>query len=106
MHLSLLLSTFFFTLSVLSSPSVRRNWDHPRALYYITNDATNAVVSLHIAEDGVINEGLTTSTGGAGLHGLNATGQVSGGDALFSEGSVTVAGSVSVLCYSNYYILD
>ena len=85
------------TLSALPNPKLPREWDQPRALYYITNDAQNAVVSLNVADDGSLSEGSMILTGGAGSHALNATGQVSGGDALYSEGSIKVVGQVRML---------
>jgi hypothetical protein len=97
MYRSFLLSISLFAVSTVSSPKLPRNWNAPTALYYITNDASNAVVSLHVAEDGTLSKGTTTSTGGAGLHALNATGQVSGGDALFSQSAVNVVDNVSIL---------
>jgi len=63
----------------------------------MTNAAANSVVALKVAVDGKLSDGSITSTGGAGENGINAaTGKPAAPDALFSQGVVTVAGSVSI----------
>ena len=42
-----------------------------KAIYFLTNDAQNAVVALPIAEDGTLSGGTVTSTGGAGSNSID-----------------------------------
>ena len=66
-----------------------------KALYFMTNLASNSIVALPVAEDGSVSAGTTTSTGGAGGNLVNAmTSAKNGPDALGSQGSVQVAGNV------------
>lgn len=65
-----------------------------KAIYFITNDAQNSVVALKVAEDGTLSDGSITSTGGAGMTGVDANGLPAVPDGLFSQGAVKVAGKV------------
>ena len=68
-----------------------------KAVYLITNDADNAVVALPVAADGTLSKGSVTPTGGKGANSIDAmTNQPAGPDALASQGSLTVAGQVSI----------
>ena len=57
-----------------------------KAVYFITNEATNAVVALPIGRDGRISKGSKTKTGGAGKPATP--------DALIGQSALTVAGNV------------
>lgn len=67
-----------------------------KAIYFMTNAANNSVVALRVAADGTLSDGSITSTGGAGMNGVE-NGAPAAPDALFSQGAVKVAGSVSNL---------
>lgn len=66
-----------------------------KALYFITNAANNSIVALKVAADGTLSDGSTTSTGGAGMSGIDSAGAPAAPDSLFSQGAVKVAGNVS-----------
>jgi hypothetical protein len=66
-----------------------------KAVYFITNDATNAVVALPIGPDGKLSAGTVTQTGGAGSASLKSDGQPAAPDALVSQSALTIAGDVS-----------
>ncbi|KAF2814588.1 uncharacterized protein BDZ99DRAFT_506055 [Mytilinidion resinicola] len=63
-----------------------------KAIYFLSNEASNAVVALKINHDGTLSPGSTTLTGGAGGSGTNGN-MTAGPDALFSQGSLTVSGN-------------
>ncbi|KAI1869556.1 hypothetical protein JX265_006646 [Neoarthrinium moseri] len=64
------------------------------ALYFLTNEAQNAVAALKINSDGTLSAGSCTGTGGAGSNGIDgSTGQPAVPDALFSQSALTVAGN-------------
>ncbi|KAK3903563.1 hypothetical protein C8A05DRAFT_43223 [Staphylotrichum tortipilum] len=63
-----------------------------KALYFITNDATNAIVALPIGPDGKLSPGTVTQTGGAGSASLKSDGQPAAPDALVSQSALTIAG--------------
>jgi hypothetical protein len=65
-----------------------------KAIYFITNDAQNSIVALKVAGDGTLSDGSVTSTGGAGMTGVDANGSPAVPDGLFSQGAVKVAGKV------------
>jgi hypothetical protein len=68
-----------------------------KAVYFMTNLASNAIVALPVSEDGSVSAGTTTSTGGAGGNLVDAKkGIPNGPDALGSQGSVQVAGDVCI----------
>jgi hypothetical protein len=67
-----------------------------KAVYFMTNLASNSIVALPVAEDGSVSAGTMTSTGAAGGNLVDPMkGTPNGPDALASQGSVQVAGSVS-----------
>lgn len=70
-----------------------------KALYLITNEDQNAIVSLPINSDGSLGQGILTSTGGAGSVAVNAAGDPATPDALLSQSSLKVAGNVSSEAY-------
>jgi hypothetical protein len=68
-----------------------------KAIYFMTNTANNSIVALKVAADGTVSNGSVTATGGAGMSGVDASGAPAAPDALFSQGSVKVAGNVSTI---------
>ncbi len=73
--------------------------DTAKAVYFISNNADNAVVALKVnAQDGKLSQGSVTPTGGRGGNQINAmTGMPAGPDALGSQSALTVAGNVSII---------
>ena len=65
-----------------------------KAIYFMTNAANNSIVALKVAANGTLSDGSITATGGAGMNGIEK-GAPAAPDALFSQGAVKVAGSVS-----------
>lgn len=69
-----------------------------KAIYMLSNQASNSVVAVPIAQDGTLNEagGSSTDTGGSGATGVDgSTNQPANPDPLFSQSALTVAGNVS-----------
>jgi hypothetical protein len=66
-----------------------------RAVYFITNDATNAVAALPIGQDGKLSAGTVTETGGEGSVAVDAEMQPATPDALVGQSALTVVGNVS-----------
>ena len=67
-----------------------------KAIYFITNEAENAVVALPIGADGMLSKGTVVKTGGAGANTLNAMGQPAAPDGLVGQSALTVVGKVSL----------
>src|SRR6186713_1722075 len=66
-----------------------------KAAYFLSNQAQNSVVALHIAADGTLRDGSITATGGAGGAEVNpTTGEPTLPDGLASQGAIRVAGNV------------
>ncbi len=66
-----------------------------KAIYFITNDAQNAVAAVPIGADGMLSGGTVTATGGSGGNSISAaTKEPAGPDALISQSSLTIAGNV------------
>ncbi|KAK9489474.1 hypothetical protein V1508DRAFT_400815 [Lipomyces doorenjongii] len=73
-------------------PSVRKA-PVGKAIYFLTNDAENAVVAVPIGSDGTLSYGTVTATGGAGLSSISgSTMMPSGPDALLSQDALTIVG--------------
>ena len=71
--------------------------DTGKAVYLMTNDDENSVVALTVMPDGTLKKGSVTSTGGKGSISLDGmTGEPAATDGLVSQGSLTVAGQVSL----------
>jgi hypothetical protein len=68
-----------------------------RAIYFLTNDAENAVVAVPIGKDGMLSKGTVVKTGGAGSNSVDAMGQPAAPDALVGQSALTVVGNVSFL---------
>lgn len=69
-----------------------------KAIYMLSNHASNSVVAVPLSDDGSLNEagGSSTNTGGAGANGVDgSTNQPAAPDPLFSQSALTVAGNVS-----------
>jgi hypothetical protein len=65
-----------------------------KAVYFITNGETNAVVALPIGPDGKLSPGKMTPTGGSGAVALNSDNKPATPDTLVSQGALTIAGNV------------
>jgi hypothetical protein len=95
---SLVLAGFAALASCRPSRSFERwgGWG-AETLYFMTNEAANAVVSLPIAQDGSLSTWKMVATGGVGGSLVSPTnGSPDGPDALGSQGSVQVADNVSI----------
>lgn len=69
-----------------------------KAVYLMTNDATNNVVALPIGVKGMLSTGTCTPTGGAGSNAIDgSTNEPSAPDALVSQSALTVAGNVRIM---------
>jgi len=69
---------------------------NPKAVYFLTNDAKNAVVAMKVNADGTLADGSITETGGAGANGIDgAKNAPAAPDALFSQSALRVVGNVS-----------
>jgi hypothetical protein len=67
-----------------------------RAIYFLTNEATNAIVALPIGSDGMLSKGSITKTGGAGSVSIDsATKKPALTDALNSQSSLTIVKEAS-----------
>lgn len=65
-----------------------------KAIYFITNEAENAIVALPIGKNGMVSKGSTTKTGGKGSISINGAKMMPADtDALVSQSALTVAGS-------------
>ncbi|KAH0557184.1 hypothetical protein GP486_005026 [Trichoglossum hirsutum] len=60
-----------------------------KVVYYITNDADNAIVALRVGADGKLSDGSVTLTGGNGGNGIQK-GAAAKVDPLFSQSAVRV----------------
>jgi hypothetical protein len=65
-----------------------------KVMYYITNDADNAIVALKVGQDGTLSDGSVTPTGGKGGNGIQK-GAPAKVDPLFSQSAVRVGSGVS-----------
>ncbi|KAM0427440.1 hypothetical protein ACHAQK_012037 [Fusarium lateritium] len=63
-----------------------------KAIYLITNEEANGVLTLPIGKDGTLSKGSITMTGGAGSVAVDADGNPATPDALLSQSSLTIAG--------------
>ncbi|KAJ9608225.1 hypothetical protein H2200_007213 [Cladophialophora chaetospira] len=65
-----------------------------KAIYLITNDASNAVAAVPIGADGTLSKGTLTATGGAGGNSIDgATKEPAAPDALVGQSALTIAGN-------------
>ncbi|KAF2183559.1 hypothetical protein K469DRAFT_690015 [Zopfia rhizophila CBS 207.26] len=101
MYLTILLPISLLAPLLLAAPSnipIRlrprqaQNAATGKAIYFITNDAQNAVVAMPINADGTLGDATLTATGGSGSTALDAKGQPAVPDALIGQSSLTIAG--------------
>ncbi|OQU96621.1 hypothetical protein CLAIMM_02674 [Cladophialophora immunda] len=65
-----------------------------RAIYFITNDASNSVAAVPVASNGMLSEGTLTPTGGDGGNSISGTtNEPAAPDALISQSALTIAGN-------------
>ncbi|KAF2015669.1 hypothetical protein BU24DRAFT_441259 [Aaosphaeria arxii CBS 175.79] len=68
--------------------------DVGKAIYFLSNEAQNAVVALPIDNTGLVSRGTTTVTGGAGSNFINsADNTTSAPDALVGQSALTIVGN-------------
>lgn len=65
-----------------------------KAIYFMTNEDTNAVVALSIGKDGKLSKGSVTETGGEGSVAVDAAGEPATPDALVGQSAITISGKV------------
>jgi hypothetical protein len=81
------------TFSLPCAPEASSN-----AIYFLTNDESNAVVAVPIGNDGRLSGGSVTATGGAGSNSIDgATNDPAVPDPLIGQAALAVAGQVSIL---------
>ena len=67
-----------------------------KAIYFMTNQATNSIVAIPVGSDGILSGGTSIGTGGAGSNLIDTmTNGPAAPDALASQGSVKVSGNAS-----------
>ena len=69
-----------------------------KAIYTLSNEQQNSVIALPIGSNGLLSQGTSTPTGGAGSNVIVASGNTTGPagpDALNSQSCLTVVGNVS-----------
>ncbi|KAH7355558.1 hypothetical protein BKA66DRAFT_503068 [Pyrenochaeta sp. MPI-SDFR-AT-0127] len=72
-----------------------------KAIYFLTNDAENAVIALPIGNNGMLSKGTITSTRGAGSNSIDSTTtQKAAPDALVGQSALTVVGRRLKLTFS------
>ncbi|KFX92946.1 hypothetical protein V490_05067 [Pseudogymnoascus sp. VKM F-3557] len=65
----------------------------PKAIYFLTNEAKNAVVALPVECDGTLSHGSVTGTGGKGANSIDQDTKLPAApDALSSQSALTVSG--------------
>ncbi|RAR12456.1 hypothetical protein DDE82_000167 [Stemphylium lycopersici] len=64
-----------------------------KAIYFLTNEADNAVVALPIGADGMLSTGKMAKTGGAGSVAVGEDGKPAAPDALVGQSALTVVGN-------------
>ena len=78
-----------------------------KALYFITNDASNAVAAVPIGSNGMLSMGTVTPTGGSGEVSISsADNQPASPDGLLSQSCLTIAGNVCFLSRQNPELHD
>lgn len=75
------------------------------AIFFLTNDQTNSVVSIPIGADGKLSGGTVTGTGGAGSNSIDGkTNKPASPDPLIGQSAIAVAGQVRALSPPDYYV--
>jgi hypothetical protein len=73
-----------------------------KAIYFMTNQATNSVIAIPVSANGTLSGGTSIGTRGAGSNLIDtATNEPAAPDALASQGSVKVEGNVSFQPFSD-----
>ncbi|KAJ9268264.1 hypothetical protein DTO212C5_5592 [Paecilomyces variotii] len=89
----LLLLALLWSMSIRAIPLSERTCSTSKAIYFITNDANNAVAAVPIGNDGTLSGGTVTETCGKGANSIDgATNKPAAPDALLSQSAVSVAG--------------
>ncbi|OBT57099.1 hypothetical protein VE04_02169 [Pseudogymnoascus sp. 24MN13] len=91
----ILLSAALLGLAVEGAPSTatKQQGNGPKAIYFLTNNAQNAVVALPVGCDGTLSRGSVTGTGGKGSNSIDmGTNLPAGPDALSSQSALKVSG--------------
>lgn len=105
----LLFSASLVALAAQGAPysehrAVAAQGNGPKAVYFLTNNAQNAVVALPVGCDGTLSRGSVSVTGGNGANSINMNTKLPAApDALISQSALTVSGQVrelSDLCMS------
>lgn len=92
-----LLPSLLLSMSVGAIPLAERACSTGEAIYFITNNAENAVVAVSIGDNGTLSGGTVTLTSGKGSNSIDGTThQPAGPDALVSQGAVDVAEKVTL----------
>jgi hypothetical protein len=97
----ILLSAALLGLAVEGAPSTatKQQGNGPKAIYFLTNNAQNAVVALPVGCDGTLSRGSVTGTGGKGSNSIDmGTNLPAGPDALSSQSALKVSGQVRKYC--------
>lgn len=91
----LLLPALLWSMSIEAMPLSERACSTGKAVYFITNDAKNAVAAVPIGDDGTLSGGSVTDTCGKGANSIDGmTNQPAAPDALVGQSAVSVAGQV------------
>ncbi|KAL9110012.1 MAG: hypothetical protein Q9227_005351 [Pyrenula ochraceoflavens] len=94
-YLSLCLVLFAVSPALVSVEAHPARAQRAQAIYFMSNQATNSILSVPIAKNGTLMDGRSINTGGAGANLIDSmTGQPAAPDALASQGSVTIAGNM------------
>ncbi|GAD96285.1 hypothetical protein SNOG_13222 [Paecilomyces variotii No. 5] len=88
-----LLPALLWSMSIEAIPLLERACSTGKAVYFITNDAKNAVAAVSIGDDGTLSGGTVTATSGKGGNSIDGmTNQPAAPDALVGQSAVSVAG--------------
>lgn len=72
------------------------------AIFFLTNDQTNAVVAIPIGDGGKLSGGTVTGTGGAGSNSIDGkTNKPAVPDPLIGQSAITIAGQVTISPFAN-----
>jgi hypothetical protein len=72
-----------------------------KAIYFMTNQATNSVIAIPVSANGTLSGGTSIGTGGAGSNLIDtSTNEPAAPDALASQGAVKVEGNVNLRPFS------
>ena len=84
-------------LSICAPASSDRRQQNAKAVYFLTNKATNSVVALKVGRDGTLSDGSVVSTGGNGESAIQAGLNIPAGpDSLSGTGAIRLYKNVSI----------